>query len=409
MGTCNFCIMLITNKYKGASHNRFEHSVGTYHLAGEFLKHLNTIQPHLKITEREIKCVKLAGLCHDLGHGPFSHFFADYLRKMRPECNWEHENASELMLEHIVKKYSKINVDEYELNFIKDLIHGMPRSSYLEANKQYLFEIVANKRNSIDVDKLDYIQRDCYNIGIKYSVDAMRLIKLSRVIDNQICFNSKEAFNIFQLYHTRYILFKCAYTHRVTQAIELMVSDVLCLADEKYQFSSSIFDMEKYKLLSDTVIERIYADNLVPASCELIDRIYRRDLYRFVNQLIFPPGEKKRGIDFFTPANISSFRLESSTLSPDDIYVIAKKIDFTMSENNPLSAIRFFDKNNAGVSYVLPPARMSLLIPEIFEETTLRIFVKHESKEFDTKVALKAAFLHFKKSFNDSLTQILSW
>lgn len=237
----------------------------------------------------------------------------------------------------------------------------------------------------------------------------MRLIKLSRVINNQICFNSKEAFNIYQLYQTRYVLFKCAYTHRVSQAIELMVIDVLKHADDVYKISKSVDDMEKFRFLNDSILDRIYADNNVKISCDLLDRIYRRNLYKFINQLIFPPSEKLRGLSFFTAFNICSFTHKNSNLTPMNLCVIFKKLDFTMSEENPLSAIRFFDKKNCNTSYVLPPARMSLIIPEIFEETTLRVFVRHEENEQEAKMALKTAFVKYKQLFPDSQTQILSW
>ncbi len=41
--------------------------------------------------------------------------------------------------------------------------------------------------------------RDCYNLGLKCSIDAIRLITFTRVVDNQICFNQKEAFNLYEV------------------------------------------------------------------------------------------------------------------------------------------------------------------------------------------------------------------
>lgn len=61
--------------FPGGSHNRFEHSIGVSYLANNLVSRLAESQPELGIDERDIRCVTLAGLCHDLGHGPFSHVF----------------------------------------------------------------------------------------------------------------------------------------------------------------------------------------------------------------------------------------------------------------------------------------------------------------------------------------------
>lgn len=61
--------------FPGGSHNRFEHSVGVYHLSQQLISKFKATQPELEIEDFEVEAVSIAGLCHDIGHGPFSHVF----------------------------------------------------------------------------------------------------------------------------------------------------------------------------------------------------------------------------------------------------------------------------------------------------------------------------------------------
>lgn len=100
-----------------------------------------------------------------------------------------------------------------------------------------MFDIVANKTNSLDVDKFDYLQRDSKHMGIKtVGFDYNRIIKNSRVINGQVCYNQKIYYELAQVFHTRYKLFKDTYTHRVCKAIDYMVVDALLLANSYFKF-----------------------------------------------------------------------------------------------------------------------------------------------------------------------------
>ena len=111
--------------FPGASHNRFEHSIGVCHLASEMVESIRSKQPELSISDSDVKCVKLAALCHDLGHGPFSHIFDnEFMPKICPDEYFTHEMASEDMLDQIVLE-NELGLEQVELTFIKDLIHGV--------------------------------------------------------------------------------------------------------------------------------------------------------------------------------------------------------------------------------------------------------------------------------------------
>jgi len=109
------------------------------------VKHLKDQQPELGITDRDVECVQLAGLCHDLGHGPFSHVWdgqfipvalsvtlvhysqslISLTKQLSPGKHWKHEDASEMMFDDLVAK-NNIDLPENDILFIKALIAGDP-------------------------------------------------------------------------------------------------------------------------------------------------------------------------------------------------------------------------------------------------------------------------------------------
>eukprot|EP00971_Amphidinium_carterae_P152528 3022814-Amphidinium_carterae.1 len=99
-------LSMTSHVYPSASHNRFFHSIGTAFLSFELIRHLRERQPELDITDRDIHCVTLAGLLHDLGHPCFSHMFESFMHRLgrtkpgiseaerQQYLKWEHEDAS---------------------------------------------------------------------------------------------------------------------------------------------------------------------------------------------------------------------------------------------------------------------------------------------------------------------------
>lgn len=78
------------------------------------MKKLRKKQSYLEISDQDVYNVSIAGLCHDLGHGPFSHVFDNhFLRTINPETTWTHEYASTALLRHMVSK-PQSDTDESE-------------------------------------------------------------------------------------------------------------------------------------------------------------------------------------------------------------------------------------------------------------------------------------------------------
>lgn len=149
LGTCDFV-------FRGATHTRFEHSLGVGHLAERLLRVIKTNQPELHITDMDILCVKVAGICHDLGHGPFSHVFDGvFIKRMYPKGvtaqgkKWRHEDGSVRMFQLILQK-NKIRLSDFNLSptdqlFIEEIIAGVPEHERQgrDKDKYFLYGISA--------------------------------------------------------------------------------------------------------------------------------------------------------------------------------------------------------------------------------------------------------------------------
>lgn len=176
LGTCRWV-------FPGAVHDRFQHSLGVAHLAESWTTHFRRTQPELGITDSDVLCVTLAGLLHDLGHGPYSHFWEGWKHAAHAQLP-EHEELSCSLLDRLLAR-GEVDPSPWltagDLEFVKALILGAPpdppsdgdcyadpeRAQVMRcgtrgvvgSDKRFLYEIVANQRSGFDVDKLDYFER----------------------------------------------------------------------------------------------------------------------------------------------------------------------------------------------------------------------------------------------------------
>ena len=361
--------------FRGATHTRLAHSLGVAHLAKEMAKSIQERQPELGITDADIRAVQLAGLCHDLGHGPFSHLFDHgFMSIAKPELGWTHESASAMMFEDLINSQN-IDLDKVQVKFVQDLIKG-DSSGY---EKKFLFDIVANHRNSCDVDKFDYINRDCHFLGLFNKFDSSRLIHWSRVIDNEICYPVKEAFNLFELFHTRFTLFKKAYTHKTSHAIELMIVDILLAADKVLQISNSVENASDFMKMTDQILSLIeYSSNPELTEAQnILHRIRERSLYRLLGEYYIPEF-----LSLDTNLVISHFDkiLLEYDLNVSDLKIAFVKCNHGFGNRNPLDHIKFYSKSDLSHSFTLKPEQVSGCMPQKYQETRLRIYLKDLSK-----------------------------
>jgi len=262
--------------FPGASHNRFEHSIGVYHLAK---KYINILNQHKEFTDRDILCISIAGLIHDIGHGPFSHLFDEIVPEEK-----NHEYRSGQLITRMNQTYN-LGFSDAEINFMIQIIYPTNRQD----PKQYLYQIISNK-NGIDVDRFDYLSRDIKMIGLNYGIECERIMNHSKIENNEIIFSDKVKINIEDYFNTRFIMYKEVYNHNTVRGIEHMIKQFLYLVNDIFSIYDTVHNdiWDAFIQFNDNILEYPKIMN-IPLSKELeevMENIKQRKIYKCIGEII---------------------------------------------------------------------------------------------------------------------------
>jgi HD superfamily phosphohydrolase len=256
--------------FPSASGNRFEHSIATGNLARIVGLHLQKEFPNL-VSDRFIDLIQIAGLTHDIGHGPMSHTFDTFVEDSESVMKI-HENRSKSIVKFMVDKY-KIPLTTEEVEFICETFDPSVDNKY-----KWQYQIISAE---VDVDRLDYILRDSNNTGIPITFtqhQVFMLIKCMKIVDDKLVFDKKADKFIHDMLYSRKHLYSRVYKHKKSIAIEQMLKIVFEKMSfiEEYNLKDAILCIEDFLKLDDSIVQRIYNDIRTPKEIFLIiDNIYR--------------------------------------------------------------------------------------------------------------------------------------
>ena len=428
------CYLIFPN----ANNNRFEHSIGTYHLAGIVIDKLVKNSSHLEINKglievkfiREyllkhfeldeseenicflaqintvllddylIELIKIAGLVHDIGHGPFSHLFDEWIGS-KPDIAdsvlAEHESRSVLLLRQIIlDRKIKFRDEEYYLHdfidgaafeFISELVNPSPTTP-----KNFIFQIVSNSLNGLDVDKLDYLYRDSFYFGSGTPYDLSRVISHIQVLNKNICFPEKIAYDIYKVFRSRYDLHKQYYTHKTTICIEYMIRDILENLDPILNITGNIRSeqIDKFIDLTDSTVlnaatiikqfEPVYIlwKKQIDTIEKIIQRINSRDLYRCIYGESFYTNESVTTTQLFEGFKQNlSVDSRDIDINFDDPNIITVRIKIGLlggDKSHPLDTVYFYNSN--GKSILLDKTKISHLMSSLHQEIIYYVIYK---------------------------------
>lgn len=184
--------------YPGANHTRFEHSMGTMYLASRLAE-------NLKLDEENREMLRICGILHDAGHGPFSHVSEGVL-------DTSHEKLTSKLIKE--SQLSDVLNEKFNIHDIIEIIAGKgPLGSAISGE--------------LDVDRMDYLLRDSYYTGVAYGViDVERLIYNMELGDN-IVLKEKGVQAAESMLLARYFMYPSVYQHHTTRIINSMFKKCL--------------------------------------------------------------------------------------------------------------------------------------------------------------------------------------
>ena len=275
--------------YPTAEHSRFSHSLGVYEIVRRMVTEIKSLS--VELSEYDKICVMLAGLLHDVGHGPFSHAFEHVTKH-------SHEDYT-----------AKIILGETELNqVLTEVSPRLPEDivSIIEHNhpNDILNQIISGQ---LDADRMDYLLRDSYFSATSYGqFDLERILRTMRV--RKIDENKKALVVKYTGIHSvedyimaRYQMYWQVYYHPVARSYEAVFIQLFnrlkdIFRDNKEYFSDmkvlipflekNVVSVEEYFKLDENSL--LYCCSLIQdkddeIGADLARRLQNRRLFEYVD------------------------------------------------------------------------------------------------------------------------------
>ncbi|XP_019857731.1 PREDICTED: deoxynucleoside triphosphate triphosphohydrolase SAMHD1-like isoform X2 [Amphimedon queenslandica] len=440
--------------YSGGVHTRFEHSIGVCYIAGQLVEALNKHCPPKEeklsewFTPQEKMCVQIAALCHDIGHGPFSHVYdiavKEYYKKLKSKQKMKefitskedeygdnekvdsyvekeelpkkakHEYRSALIVERMMEELTfdkRFEKDKSRyIKLIQDMItfseqgfdnaeETLPsRKTYKQ--KAFLFEIVANEFTGIDVDKMDYFARDARSIGLPNSFDWRRFTQTAKIIKcedgfHHICSRDKDVSSLYELFHTRNVLYRSVYKHKTVVIVEDLIKSALKEAtiqvkvgQRSYPLIKCWQNMDAFHLIDDSIEDLIMKEIQVitakPMQSQQLhikkaritsesprrhfSRIKDRKLPKFLGRTKKAKHDddiesKRKDIAICTADTKSEIKTIEKRLKP-----LTVKFSYGKGSKDPIESHFFYGKFYPQHPFRIPKEEVSKILPSDFEE-----------------------------------------
>jgi HD superfamily phosphohydrolase len=266
--------------FPGAIHTRYSHALGVMYLAKKITdlllqkmkaKNKALIEDSLRTNEETLIA---AGFLHDIAHGPFSHAVDFAVRKISGKTH--EELAKDIILNSLPSDLEN-RINEQQVIRLIQGKHDYP----------FLSQIISGP---IDIDKLDYLLRDAYHVGLKYSFDLDYFLDSYTILGDQECLNkcklgledSPQAIVTTELF---LVMWKCMYdlVYHVedSRIAEKMLEKAILLKENDKKITEKLGDAKSFLDLDDDILLNLLI-GLGGKSKELVTNIKVGKVYKVV-------------------------------------------------------------------------------------------------------------------------------
>ncbi len=264
--------------FYGAEHSRFNHSLGVYGLACKLLLENESLKTHLSEYEKIV--FLCASLLHDIGHGPYSHAF---------------ERVFKINHEDLTNRFI---LENDEITKILNQAHPNLKTDILEVlSKNSKKEIKRLISSQLDIDRLDYLQRDAHYTGVNYGhLDLDRIFQKLYVQNEKIVYKKGALHAIENYLMSRYHMYWQVYYHPKARSHEVILEKIYqriydLVNDDKLQDETLLifkrmvektYTLDDYYLLDD-----YYVNGVIKRYSDSKDKILKTLCNDFLNRNLF--------------------------------------------------------------------------------------------------------------------------
>lgn len=205
--------------YPGALHTRFHHAIGAMHLMMQAIETLRSKGLHISHEDAEGACIAI--LLHDIGHGPFSHALERLLVR-----GVSHEQLSGLLMQGLNAEFKG------QLDTAISIFNNRHPA-------RFLHQLVSSQ---LDVDRLDYLNRDSFFTGVSEGViSSERIIKMMEVAGGNLAVEEKGIYSVEKFITARRLMYWQVYLHKTVLAAERLLINIIHRARSLAESGSTLF------------------------------------------------------------------------------------------------------------------------------------------------------------------------